>query len=121
MMVGISKHFDAYTLRARVVSSLMAGLPSLAFLFLIIPWDHFSMSQAVSAAMAIVLLIAFADLAKHLGKKVEVKLGTRATLELWFRDHSAIDSIFPATGTGSWPCCKREEGRPRHRRQRKPE
>lgn len=92
-MVGISKHFDAYTVRARVVPALMAGLPTLAFLFLIIPWDHFSVSQAISATMAIILLVAFADLARNLGKKAERKLGTRATPEFWFRDDGTIDSV----------------------------
>lgn len=91
--MGILKLFDAYTIRARIVPALIAGLPTLAFLFLIIPWDHFSVSQAISATMAFVLLLAFADLARYLGKKVEAKLGTRTTPELWFRENQVIDTI----------------------------
>jgi len=91
--MGILKLFDAYTIRARIVPALIAGLPTLAFLFLIIPWDHFSVSQAISATMAFVLLFAFADLARYLGKKVEAKLGTRTTPELWFRENEVIDTI----------------------------
>lgn len=91
--MGILKVFDAYTIRARIVPALIAGLPTLAFLFLIIPWDHFSVSQAISATMAFVLLFAFADLSRYLGKKVEAKLGTRTTPELWFRENEVIDTI----------------------------
>jgi hypothetical protein len=91
--LGLFKLFDAYTVRARVVPALIAGLPTLAFLFLIIPWDHFNVSQAISATMAFVLLIAFADLSRHLGKKVEAKLGTRVTPDLWFRDSDGVDPI----------------------------
>jgi hypothetical protein len=91
--MGILKLFDAYTIRARVVPALIAGLPTLAFLFLIIPWDHFSVSQLISATMAFVLLFAVADLARYLGKNVEAKLGTRTTPELWFRENEAIDTI----------------------------
>lgn len=91
--MSILKLFDAYTIRARIVPALMAGLPTLAFLFLIIPWDHFSVSQVISATMAFVLIFAFADLARYLGKKVEAKLGTRTTPELWFRENQMIDTI----------------------------
>lgn len=92
-MMSIFKHFDAYTLRARVYPALLAGLPTLAFLLLMVPWDGFHISQTISAAMAVVLLVAFADFARRLGRKVEARLGTRATAELWHRNDNTIDPI----------------------------
>ncbi|MGO7960570.1 hypothetical protein [Rhizobium leguminosarum] len=125
MTMGLFKLFDAYTVRARVVPGLIAGLPTLAFLFLIIPWDHFNVSQAISATMAFVLLIAFADLSRHLGKKAEAKWGTRSTPELWFRDNDAVDTIskdryreFIATQLGiAAPTAEMEIGDPKAARQ----
>ncbi|NTG71453.1 hypothetical protein [Rhizobium rhizogenes] len=123
--MGLFKLFDAYTVRARVVPALIAGLPTLAFLFLIIPWDHFNVSQAISATMAFVLLIAFADLSRHLGKKAEAKLGTRVTPELWFRDNDGVDTIskdryrdFISTQLGvAAPTAEMEIGDPKAARQ----
>ncbi len=92
-MIGLLKHFDLYTIRARVFPALLAGLPTLALLVLMVPWDQFHISQAISGMMALVLLVAFADLARIRGRKIEAFLGTRATPHLWHRNDNAIDQI----------------------------
>ncbi|PSH62222.1 hypothetical protein [Phyllobacterium sophorae] len=92
-MSGVFKQFDSYTLRARVFPALIAGLPTLAMLFFVIPWDRLGISHLIASTMAIVLLVAFADVARRAGRNVETILGTRATPELWYRTDNAIDSI----------------------------
>ena len=89
-MMGLFKWFDPYSLKARVFPAFIAGLPSLAFLFLLIPWDHIGLSQLTAAAMGLVLLFAFADLARSTGKKVQVSLGTGETPEQWRRGNPDV-------------------------------
>lgn len=92
-MIGVLQYFDGYTVRARIVPALIAGLPSLAFLFVTVPWDSFSLSNAIVLTMGFILLYAFADLARSRGKKVEAKLNTRQTPELWHRADRRIPQI----------------------------
>lgn len=95
-MLGLFKQFDAYTLRARVFPALIAGLPTLVLLFVMVPWDRLDLSQVIATTMGFVLLFAFADVARRSGRKVEAKLGTRATPELWHHDNDEIDSLSKA-------------------------
>lgn len=74
-MVDLIKNFDAYSLKARVFPALIAGLPALALLFVLVPWDHLGLSHAIAAAMGFVLLFAFSDVARSRGKKIQEKLG----------------------------------------------
>jgi hypothetical protein len=83
--MDLFKQFDTYSLKARVFPALIAGLPALALLFVIVPWDHLGLSHAIAAAMGVVLLFAFADLARHRGRVVQTRLGTGATPEQWHR------------------------------------
>ena len=89
-MIGVLKQFDAYSLQARIFPALVAGLPTLALLFVIVPWDHFGLSQAVAGTMGVVLLFAFADVARRTGKAAQARLRTGTTPELWHRDNPEI-------------------------------
>lgn len=84
-MMSILKYFDPYSLKARVFPALIAGLPTLALLFVLVPWDHIGLSQVTAATVGVVLLFAFADLARSTGKKIQAKLGTGETPEQWYR------------------------------------
>ena len=70
--------------------ALIAGVPVLALLFMLVPWDHFGLPHLTATAMGVVLLFAFADVARRTGRKVEAKLGTRATTEQWHRGNTDI-------------------------------
>lgn len=83
----ILSHFDTYSLKARVFPALIAGLPTLTLLFIIVPWDHLDLSHAIAAVMGAVLLFAFADMARHRGKKVQERLGTGETPDQWHRNN----------------------------------
>ncbi|NGM33052.1 hypothetical protein G4G93_03720 [Methylobacterium sp. DB0501] len=84
------KLFDAYSLRARVCPALLAFLPTLALLFVLVPWDRLRLSNTLVSVMSLVLLYAATDLAQRRGKVVEVKLGTRTSPEIWHRNDPAI-------------------------------
>lgn len=88
--MDIFKQFDTYNLKTRVFPALIAGLPTLALLFVIVPWDHLGLSHVIAGAMGVVLLFAFADLARHRGKTVEAKLASNATPEQWHRGNPDI-------------------------------
>ncbi len=90
-MFSALKFFDAYSLRARVFPALLAGLPALAFPFVVVPWKGLGLSNIIVTVMSLVLLYAFADLARRTGLRVERKLGTRSTLHFWHR----IDATLP--------------------------
>ena len=84
------KQFDTYNLKARVFPALIAGLPTLALLFVIVPWDRLGISHVIASTMGVVLLFAFADLARHRGKIIEARLGSNATPEQWHRGNSDV-------------------------------
>ncbi|WP_283183463.1 hypothetical protein [Pseudomonas svalbardensis] len=86
----IFSQFDTYSLKARVFPALIAGLPTLTLLFIIVPWDHLDLSHVIAVAMGAVLLFAFADMARHRGKKVQEKLGTGETPDQWHRDNPDV-------------------------------
>lgn len=91
-MTDLFKNFDTYSLRARVFPALIAGLPTLALLFVLVPWNDIGLSQVTATAMSFVLLFAFADVARRRGKLIEAKLGTGTTPELWYHSNTAIAS-----------------------------
>lgn len=84
------KQFDTYSLKARVFPAIIAGLPTLALLFIIVPWDHLGISQAVATLMGFILVFAFADMARHRGKNIQVKLGSGETPQQWHRNNTEI-------------------------------
>ena len=85
------KIFDAYGLRAQLFPAIIAGLPALGLLLVLVPWDRFGFPHALASVMAAVLMFAFADLARRLGRKVEARLGTRSTPELMYRRNTLVD------------------------------
>lgn len=91
-MTDLFKNFDTYSLKARVFPALIAGLPTLALLFVLVPWNDIGLSQVTATAMSFILLFAFADVARRRGKLIEAKLGTGATPELWHRSNTVIAS-----------------------------
>jgi len=91
-MTDLFKNFDTYSLKARVFPALIAGLPTLALLFVLVPWNDIGLSQVTATAMSFVLLFAFADVARRRGKLIEAKLGTGATPELWHHSNTVIAS-----------------------------
>ncbi len=84
------KQFDTYSLKARIFPALIAGLPTLALLSGVVPWDHFGLSQVTAGTMGVVLLFAFADVARRTGRAVQAKLGSGTTPELWHRNNGEI-------------------------------
>lgn len=84
------KPFDTYTVRARIIPSLLAALPSLALPFVLVPWNRLGLSNIIVTTMSFVLLYAFADLARRSGHRVEQRLGTRSTPELWHRSNMEL-------------------------------
>lgn len=92
-MLSSLKFFDAYTIRARIFPALIAGLPTLVLPFILVPWDRLGASAAIATVMSLVLLYAFSDVARRCGLRVERKLGTRSTPELWFRANPAIPEL----------------------------
>jgi hypothetical protein len=89
-MIDLFKYFDTYSLRARVFPALIAGLPILALLFVLVPWDHLGLPHLTATTMGVVLLFAFADVARRTGKHVQAKLGTGATPEQWHRGNTDV-------------------------------
>lgn len=89
-MTDLFKQFDMYNLKARVFPALIAALPTLALLFVLVPWDHLGLPHVTATAMGVVLLFAFADVARRMGRRVEARLGTRATPGQWHRGDSDI-------------------------------
>jgi hypothetical protein len=89
-MMDILKHFDTYSLKARVFPALVAGLPTFVFLFVLVPWDHLGLPHLAASAMSLVLLFAFADTARKAGKRLETRLGTGATPEQWHRGNPDV-------------------------------
>ncbi len=90
------KLFDAYGLRAQFFPALVAGLPTLGLLIVLVPWDHLGFPHALAGVMSGVLMYAFADMARRYGRKVEMKLGTRTTPELLYRNNTVIDEPLKA-------------------------
>lgn len=88
--MDLFKHFDTYSLKARVFPALIAGLPTLALLFMLVPWDRIGLPHVTAATMGLVLLFAFADVARRTGYRVERKLRTRASPEQWHRGNPEI-------------------------------
>ncbi len=62
---------DTYTIRARIFPALLAALPGLALAAVIISWRQLGLSHVIATGAAIVLLFAFSDFARRLGKKLE--------------------------------------------------
>lgn len=92
-MMSVFKQFDTYSLKARVFPALIAGLPTLASLFMLVPWDHVGLPHITATVMGGVLLFAFADVARSTGKRVQEKLGTGATPEQWHRGNPDIADV----------------------------
>ncbi|MER2269139.1 hypothetical protein [Methylobacterium oxalidis] len=89
-MMDFFKQFDTYSLKARVFPALIAGLPTLALLFMLVPWDRIGPPHLTASAMGLVLLFAFADVARRTGRHVETKLGTRSAPEQWHRGNADV-------------------------------
>lgn len=89
-MIEFFKQFDTYSLKARVFPALIAGLPTLALLFVLVPWDHVGLSHVTAGTVSVILLFAFADVARRTGKHVQARLGTGSTPELWHRNNTEI-------------------------------
>lgn len=89
-MTGIFSIFDTYSRKARTYPALVAGLPTLALIAVLVPWNHLGVPHAIAGGMCAVLLFAFADVARRLGQRLERKLGCNRIPELWFRGNQAI-------------------------------
>lgn len=82
---------DSYTIRARIFPALLAALPGLALAAVMVSWRQLGLSQVIATSAAMVLLYAFSDLARRLGKNVEADLfrtmgGKPSTAMLRYRD-----------------------------------
>jgi|TARA_B100001059_G_scaffold15579_2_gene12701 hypothetical protein len=86
----VFSQFDTYSLKARVFPALISGLPLLILLFMLVPWDHLALSQVIASSIGFVLIFAFADLARHRGKKLQERLGTGETPDQWLRGNRDV-------------------------------
>lgn len=86
----IFSQFDTYSLKARVFPALISGLPTLVLLFMLVPWDRLALSQVIAASMGLVLIFAFADMARHKGKKLQERLKTGETPNQWHRGNPDV-------------------------------
>lgn len=68
---------DRYTLWARFIPAAIAGAPAIALALAIVSWDSLNPSQAVAALALGVVLVAFSDMARRLGKRIEPLLEQR--------------------------------------------
>ena len=88
---------DTYTLRARIIPALIAAIPVFVLATLLVPWDRFSLSQALSSLSVAILLFALSDLARRHGKRIEPKLYTRSggkpTVTMLRHRDRALDDI----------------------------
>src|SRR5690349_9203456 len=69
--------FDPYTLRARVYPALAAIAPLIVAIAGIVPWDRLSWIHGLAAAAVPILLWIAADIARQLGRKLEIRLFER--------------------------------------------
>ncbi|MDB6454201.1 hypothetical protein [Falsirhodobacter sp. 20TX0035] len=92
-MLEVFKQFDTYSLKARAFPALIAGLPALAFIFIIVPWDRLGLPQAIAVSMGAILLYAFSDMARQRGKIVQAKLEIGETPDQWLRGNTDIPEI----------------------------
>ena len=89
-MIEIFKSFDTYSLKARVFPALIAGLPVLALLFVLVPWNYLGLPHLIVVAVGVVLLFAFADVGRRVGKHVQARLGTGASPNQWHRGNTDV-------------------------------
>lgn len=68
---------DYYTLRARLVPAVIAAVPALALAAMWISWDGLNLSQLLATLAICVVLYAFADVARRMGKRIEPQLVER--------------------------------------------
>lgn len=62
---------DSYTRRARIYPALLAALPGLALAAIMVSWKDLGISHLIATTAAGVLLYAFGDLTRRLGKRHE--------------------------------------------------
>lgn len=74
---------DTYTVKARIFPVLLAAMPGLALAAVMVSWRQLGLSHVIASGAAAVLLYAFADLSRRLGKAKEQsvyqKLGGKPT------------------------------------------
>jgi hypothetical protein len=68
------KFFDTYTLRARIFPALIATASVIILLSAVVPWQRLSWAHLFASAGALILLYGMADLARRLGKALELEL-----------------------------------------------
>jgi hypothetical protein len=83
--------FDAYTMKARLVPTIIAGAPAFAFAAIFVSWGRLGLTHAIAGTALTVLFAAFADVARRRGKAIEPKLiermgGLPTTTTLRHRD-----------------------------------
>lgn len=89
--VKIASLLDSHTLRARLFPAILAAAPFLALTAAWVSWDGFSFSQAIALIGISVILWAFGEGARRLGKRVEPGIiermgGWPSTSMLRYRD-----------------------------------
>lgn len=77
-------------MQARIFPALIAGLPTLALLLVLVPWNYLGLPHLIATTIGVVLLFAFADVGRRAGKLIQEKLKTDATPEQWHHGNSDI-------------------------------
>jgi hypothetical protein len=111
---------DSYTRRARIYPALLAALPGLALAAAMVSWKDIGLSHLIATTAAGVLLYAFGDLARRLGKRHEDAIyreigGKPSTVMLRHSDTTFDEATktswlnFLASKTGGTPPTASEE------------
>jgi len=58
---------DTYTLRARIIPASITAIPVFVLATLVVPWNRFTLSQALSSLSVAILLFALSDFARRHG------------------------------------------------------
>jgi hypothetical protein len=94
---AIVRFFDAYSLRARLLPSILGAAPVLAAVLLLISWRTFELSSIVAVLGGLALVYALSDWARKEGKKIEPRIynemGGKPSVTIMFRSDDTIDQL----------------------------
>jgi hypothetical protein len=94
---AIVRFFDPYSLRARLLPSILGAAPALAAVLLRISWRSFELSSIVAVLGGLALVYALSDWARKEGKKIEPRIydemGGKPSVTIMFRSDDTIDQL----------------------------
>lgn len=91
------EYFDSYNIHARLAAAVLAVAPAVALALVAVSWSSFSMPDAVILLCVVALFMAFADVARRFGRRIEPALfatagGKPSVRYLRHSDHTLDDA-----------------------------